>query len=427
VQLAARSYIPAGVALISASALAISPVAPPVPDLPDIREAASVSRNVALTALANPFAPVFQEALEDVAALVERIAANPAPILQQVIENQLRSAQTLVGIGGDYVQNMVHFLTAGGSGTLRGQLDSVREALQAGDYGLAFGYLSALPILALTAGDVFGTLDTVLPQIVGVLAQPFANIAAAITAIGDPQNILPLALGVVQAINGTAQTFGEGLEGVAAALQTGNPTAVVNAILEGSANTLGSVLTGLLASDPDNPFGNGIIGGLLSLREAIARAIAPPAAAPAAATPLAATAVTEVPNETATFVNVTLDTAPASTDEPSAGADNTATDPEPETVTPTAGDEEEPAPTATDETEDVVSDEDDETGETDLSDGNKVTPGDTVTDDSSGGEAGADEADATDGAADADATDTDDTADAGSGDSDSGDSTGDAE
>ena len=55
----------------------------------DIRDTA-----VQLSALVNPidvFTPIFEAALENAQAVGEAIAANPAPILEQVIANQLGS------------------------------------------------------------------------------------------------------------------------------------------------------------------------------------------------------------------------------------------------------------------------------------------------------------------------------------------------
>ena len=87
-QSALRPYVTAGVALVGASAIAVTPVTVPPPDI-DIRDTA-----VQLSALVNPidvFTPIFEAALENAQAVGEAIAANPAPILEQVIANQLGS------------------------------------------------------------------------------------------------------------------------------------------------------------------------------------------------------------------------------------------------------------------------------------------------------------------------------------------------
>lgn len=276
-QLTARPYLAAGVALVGASAIALSPVAPPMPDASDV-----VSRAVAPTAFANPFAPVFADAVTNIEKLIAAVAANPAPILTQVVENQVASAGVLAGLGRDYIENFAGFLTGTGDGvTLPGQLTDAFEALEDGDYGTAFGLLAAVPLLFVTAGNVFGTLGDVIPELGELLAQPFTNMAAAITAATNPQNLLPVMLGFTTLTTFTAQTFGEGLEGVASAIRTGDPGAVLYAALEGAADTLDVFLNGgLLASSRVDPFSNGILGGLLWLRNAVAQAIAPQAATP---------------------------------------------------------------------------------------------------------------------------------------------------
>lgn len=190
-QLVVRPYLAVGVALVGAGAIAVGPVAPPMPDVPEV-----LSRAVTPAALANPFGPVFDNTVTNIEKLVTAVINNPAPILTQVIENQIASAGVLGGIGRDYVENFVNFITGMGDGvTLPGQLTDAFEALEDGDYGLAFGLLAAVPILFLTAGNVFGTLGEIIPQIGGLLAGPFTNIGAAITAATTPQNVLPLLLG----------------------------------------------------------------------------------------------------------------------------------------------------------------------------------------------------------------------------------------
>lgn len=301
-QLTVRPHLAAGVALVGASAIAISPLAPSMPDVPEV-----VSRAVAPTAFANPFGPVFADAVTNIEKLIAAVAANPAPILTQVVENQIAAAGVLGGIGWDYVENFANFLTGSGDGvTLPGQLADAFEAFEDGDYSLAFGLLAAVPILFVTAGNVFGTLGEIIPELGGLLAQPFTNMAAAITAATNPQNLLPVLLGFTQLTTGTAQAFGEGLEGVASAIRSGDPGAVLYAALEGVAGTVDVFLNGgLLASSPADAFSNGILGGLLWLRNAVAQAIAPQPTTPLSETARMG-AVDELPNPEPTLVTVAV-------------------------------------------------------------------------------------------------------------------------
>lgn len=85
-QVAARSYLAAGVALVGASAIAVSPVSPPVPDV------MVPSPAVALSAAVDPITPwlnVFNTSEVNFANLVDKWLQAPAPVLQQVIANQI--------------------------------------------------------------------------------------------------------------------------------------------------------------------------------------------------------------------------------------------------------------------------------------------------------------------------------------------------
>ena len=85
-QAALRPYVTAGVALVGASVIAVTPVTVP-PTAIEVRDTA-----VQLSALTNPidiFRPVFEQALENAQTVGQAIAANPAPILEQILANQL--------------------------------------------------------------------------------------------------------------------------------------------------------------------------------------------------------------------------------------------------------------------------------------------------------------------------------------------------
>ncbi|MUL85007.1 MULTISPECIES: hypothetical protein [unclassified Mycolicibacterium] len=87
-QIAARSYLAAGVALIGAGAIAVTPVAPPVPQ---------VHVPVALTAaIDDPFVvfePVATATQTLISNVIERQTTNPAPVLRQLVANAVAGAQ----------------------------------------------------------------------------------------------------------------------------------------------------------------------------------------------------------------------------------------------------------------------------------------------------------------------------------------------
>ncbi|MFV8050198.1 hypothetical protein [Mycobacterium sp. 48b] len=89
-QLAARSYMAAGVALVGASAIAVSPMAPPLPE---------AHMPVALTAaIENPltvFQPVADSTQTLISNIIERQTTNPVPILRQLAANAVAGAQVV--------------------------------------------------------------------------------------------------------------------------------------------------------------------------------------------------------------------------------------------------------------------------------------------------------------------------------------------
>lgn len=289
----ARPLLTAGVALVGAGAIAVSPLAPP----PPVPDATASDEAVHLTAIADPFGPVFEATRDNIEALVARIAANPTPILAQVIANQLHSAQVLGGIGRDYATNLANYLTGDHSGSLHAQLTLVDEYLGSGSYGMALAQLSAIPVSLLAGGNVFGIFD-VIADVVTVVQQPFANTSAALSVLTDPRNLVPLGLAMVLTINDTAMKFGQGLEGIEDAVETGGVEDVINAALVGAANTLNSLQQGVVGP-------TGIVSSLRTLGDQIATAIAPPAAPEVA--PIRSAPVDELPSTPASVVSLRTD------------------------------------------------------------------------------------------------------------------------
>jgi hypothetical protein len=95
--IAVRPYAAAGVALLSAGVIAVSPLAPQMPAV-QAAERALISANVQLAAAVDPielWVQVFQTAAANLGVIGEQVAANPTPILSQVIANQVASFTAL--------------------------------------------------------------------------------------------------------------------------------------------------------------------------------------------------------------------------------------------------------------------------------------------------------------------------------------------
>lgn len=92
-----RRYSTAGIAMASAGVIALSPLTIPSPDLHlPAPTTAVATRTVDLTAFVNPIAAwgdVFTTTVADLGALGQKFAADPFPIVRQIIANQVGYAE----------------------------------------------------------------------------------------------------------------------------------------------------------------------------------------------------------------------------------------------------------------------------------------------------------------------------------------------
>ncbi len=116
-QVSARSYLTAGIAVIGAGAMALTPVAP-LPQSPALSPAVSTSLAVNLAASIDPITPwidTFQASADNIVGLFNAWAERPFPIIQQVIANQLTYLGELPDIGSiisQVVGNVGNAITA---------------------------------------------------------------------------------------------------------------------------------------------------------------------------------------------------------------------------------------------------------------------------------------------------------------------------
>ncbi|OLT91397.1 hypothetical protein [Mycobacterium syngnathidarum] len=266
-QLVSRSYLAAGVALAGAGAIAVSPLAPPAPDLhlPAI-DASSAAVN--LTAAANPlqlWADVIGTAFENVGGLGEQVLADPAPILRQVIANQLHSANVLGTATEKLADGLALAFDPDYILSFTGALRQAADEIAAGDY--ANGFASAagsFMMLGLPLIDFVG--NPWAPGAWSVVAQPFANLANLVTKLPDGVPAL-LANGILAPLAGTAAASGYVLENLVAAANDGDPAEFVSTLANSPATITGALLNGFeLASDDGMP--PTVFGGLLNAPDA---------------------------------------------------------------------------------------------------------------------------------------------------------------
>ncbi|SBS78675.1 conserved exported hypothetical protein [uncultured Mycobacterium sp.] len=299
---AVRPYATAGVALLGASVIAISPLAPPMPAGQAMQRTVS-SVSVELSAAVNPienWVQVFQKSAANLGAIGQQIAASPAPILSQIVANQIASLKALQTAfnSGAATLKLIFDGIPGAIATARGQL-------QSGDIVGAFDTFNNQIVIPLALAAVQAVSDSTRPLVstVNNFAKAFATLPDAVFQV-----ILPMTFPLVSTINAAVQATQDVYDGVVAR----DPGAVINTLVNLPANLVDGFLNGsgtilgflpapglLTPYDPNFGFlASGPISSLIALRDVIAQAIGatpPPAAASssaAAAVPTAAKSVT---------------------------------------------------------------------------------------------------------------------------------------
>ncbi len=224
-QLAARSYLAAGVALVGASAIAVTPVAPPVPP---------VHVPVALTAAIDNPLTVFEPALEAtqtlISNIIERQTTNPLPVLRQLATNVGTGVQVFASTDPRLILALA--LTHG--------------VITAQEFG---------PNLA-ALGETTTSAMNALFENLGVLADGLPDAlqaAGALIAAGDPNGAINAIMGpgvqpiiniMLETVNPTIDAFGHVL---------GVPQPVINAATEATLGVLIAVASATVGIGFDLP------------------------------------------------------------------------------------------------------------------------------------------------------------------------------
>jgi hypothetical protein len=299
---AVRPYATAGVALLGASVIAISPLAPPMPGAQALQRTVS-SVGVELSAAVNPienWVQVFQKSAANLGAIGQQIAADPAPILSQIVANQIAAFEDLK-TRFDSNAGTIKLILDGAPNAIA----TARGQLQSGDIVGAFDTFNNQIVIPLALAGVQAVSDLTRPLVstVNNFAKAFATIPDAVFQV-----ILPMTFPLVSTINAAVQATQDVYDGVVA----GDPAAVINTLVNLPANLVNGFLNGsgtilgfinapglLTPYDPNFGFlASGPIASLIALRDVIAQAIGatPPSAAAsktaAATVPAAAKTVT---------------------------------------------------------------------------------------------------------------------------------------
>ena len=270
---ALRPYTTAGVALVGASVIAVSPVAPPMPDIQEATTRAASNAQVELAALVNPieeWAQVFQTAFVNATAIGSRIAADPAPILAAIANNQAISAEFLAGFGLAFGSA---YLDAAGDipANVAAALALIEQGnIQQGVQDLLLG-LTVTPVLSAL---LFSGLILQLPDVAAVLSNPFDNISRVINtglSIGTLFNLAPL---LVEPFAPALQ-LGVTAQQVYDAVEADDFEAAVNALISFPSQLVNTTVNGNPLLGNGGLLGDfGIVNALLNLRDQAFRIVA---------------------------------------------------------------------------------------------------------------------------------------------------------
>lgn len=287
---ALRPYVTAGMAIAGASVIAVTPISAAPPQAPQRAvEYSSVqlsgavqtldgqpTAGVAVSAIPPELTPA--EAYQYFAMLtaayvmdaVAPIVSNPTPILSQVLANQF------------WYANILAMGTVTGATNLLWNLEKVPEYLSTAATQLMAGDPAAA-ISTLWNNVVVGSVISVGMPLIPALEIPVAisqNIANVIAT--TPMMVMGLGFDVLATANSTVGAATASIRSIVDAAGSGDPTAVVNAILTAPANVASGFLIG---GYPEGNTGliNGVVKHLVLARETIAEALgAPPREIPEA-------------------------------------------------------------------------------------------------------------------------------------------------
>ncbi|WP_264035529.1 hypothetical protein [Mycolicibacterium tokaiense] len=395
---AARTYLATGVAVVGASALAVCPLSPVHTTGADLTvpavtaPAALSTAAVHLTSLANPiqlWAQVLSQAVDNAGALGRDWLSDPAPVLRQLLTNQIGYLESLADAGRGVVNGLGQYFDPANP---FGATAEIQRAMQQFSEGDIFGGVSTLTGALITGTIIVGVgLPLFESGVLDIPAKMAQNAADVIASAFSLTTALPLLAGVlgpiINPINALGSTAQDVVDSLGAGDVIGALTAVVNipavltgALLNGFEAADGTLLPGLLSVDS---FSGGLVQGLLlTIPRAIADALGANTSARTAAVDEVSSVSTDAP---ATVTLDVPDSAPAGVSEP----EPTGVAP----ATPVSGEDTDDAP-AHDE-QDVAEDAETAVPEQDSTEVDKVT----------------DEAPAENDAADEDTTDDDTTED----------------
>lgn len=269
-------YLCASVAVAGATMIAVNPAAP---------TAAIPQEHAVALASSDDWSTLFTDAFTNLQQIGSEIAADPAPVLSQIIANQTAFTDTL----DTNLQTIGSTLSTFAADGLPQALQDLASGIQSGDISDAVNNFNTALLLGLI-GVALPT-QTIL-GLPGEEAQNLANVFETLPTVG-----LNLILSPLGPLDGSLQALADTSQGILEAVNAGDsttaltdllnqPAVVLGALFNGYETSFGIDYTGLLSPEsvPGFDFTGGLLDALLvGIPQTIAQALGASAADAAAA------------------------------------------------------------------------------------------------------------------------------------------------
>lgn len=260
-------FLIAGVAMVSASAIAVTPVAQNTTLIQQAQNFAYDLTAATMDATASPidvYGTLFNNTFGNLKSLGAALAENPAPLLSQVLENQQGYAAKF-GAAFEAIPTNLKNWYEGPNGQAR--LDQAQAALEAGDIGEAYRWFNHSMLYAFQGA--FGSLiapgfilsgiprggTEYLTGIPEQIAQNFTNLIGATFT----SSVLVSAVfqGAFATVSGPAFELARVAESISTSVAAGDAQGAFNAVINTPGILVNAALNGFKYSDPDPETGTG--------------------------------------------------------------------------------------------------------------------------------------------------------------------------
>ncbi|CDO28747.1 hypothetical protein [Mycolicibacterium porcinum] len=260
-------FLLAGVAMVSAGAIAVTPVAQNATVIEQAKTFAYDLTAATMDATASPadvYGTLFSNTVGNLQSLGAALAANPAPFLSQVLENQQGYAAKF-GAAFEAIPTNLKSWYEGPNGQER--LAQAQAALEAGDIGEAYRWFNHSMLYAFQGA--FGSLiapgfilsgiprggTEYLAGIPEQIAQNFTNVIAA--TFTSSVVVSALFQGAFATVSGPAFELARVAEAISTSVAAGDAQGAFNAVINTPGILVNAALNGFKYSDPDPETGTG--------------------------------------------------------------------------------------------------------------------------------------------------------------------------